>query len=76
MKIYKLKNALIFPAIDQAVYCKSSILGVQSENPKQDPKEFGLIAFSRCLSSKRFRKVYANKNIPEKNMDAICIWAI
>jgi len=76
VKIYKLKNALIFPAIDQAVYFKSSILGVQSENPKQDPKEFGLIAFLRCLSSKRFRKVYANKNIPEKNMDAICIWAI
>ena len=66
MKIYKLKNALIFPAIDQAVYFKSSILGVESENHKQDPKEFGLMSFSRSLTSKRLRKVYANKNIPEK----------
>jgi hypothetical protein len=66
VKIYTLKNALIFPAIGQAVYYKSSILGVQSEHTKKDPKDFGLMSFSNCHTNKRLRRAYAKKNIPEK----------
>ena len=66
MKIYRLKNALIFPAIDQAVYFKSSILGVQSEHYKNDPNEFGLMSFSNCHTSNSLRKAYLKRNAPKK----------
>jgi capsular polysaccharide biosynthesis protein len=64
VKIYKLKNALIFPATNQAVWHESAMLGVQSQNPIKDPKEFGLICHNRYLLNYKLREKYSNKNIP------------
>jgi capsular polysaccharide biosynthesis protein len=66
MKIYKLKNALIFPAINQAVWHESAMLGVQSQNASKDPKEFGLMCHNRYLVNYRLRDEYSRKNIPIK----------
>ena len=66
MKIYRLKNALIFPAINQAVWHESAMLGVQSHNASKDPKEFGLMCHNRYLVNYRLRDEYARKNIPIK----------
>ncbi len=64
MKIYRLKNALIFPAINEAVWDESAMLGVQSQNPRKDPKEFGLISHNRYLINYKLREKYSCKNSP------------
>ena len=68
MKIYRLKNALIYPAISQSVWDKSTktILGVQSREHKNDPKEFGLMSHSKCHTDNTARIKYLNKNISTK----------
>ena len=64
MKIYRLKNALIFPGMGQGIWDNSTILGVQSVNPREDPKEFGLKLFGRYIVSQRLRKKYSSQNNP------------
>jgi len=66
VKIYRLKNALIFPVNAPSSWDRPSIVGVQSLYVKNDPKEFGLMYFKKYLVNYRLRKEYLAKYNPVK----------